>query len=64
MMLSLSIRMSVTLNVEIDLIHKGIKTSYRPSYIPPLVIAVEIDLIHKGIKTSKQHFLYYPHIYQ
>ena len=36
--------------VEIDLIHKGIKTSLlRP--ILQTWYAVEIDLIHKGIKT-------------
>ena len=36
------------LPVEIDLIHKGIKT---PRQLPPLPPLVEIDLIHKGIKT-------------
>ena len=37
--------------VEIDLIHKGIKTSaYRMSC--GRQVRVEIDLIHKGIKTG------------
>ena len=37
--------------VEIDLIHKGIKTIWGNGGIlfPP---GVEIDLIHKGIKTT------------
>ena len=38
--------------VEIDLIHKGIKTSGRVSRVEVRVVPVEIDLIHKGIKTA------------
>ena len=37
--------------VEIDLIHKGIKTRGRARSCPRFA-AVEIDLIHKGIKTG------------
>ena len=37
--------------VEIDLIHKGIKTPASVSFMT-LKEFVEIDLIHKGIKTS------------
>ena len=38
--------------VEIDLIHKGIKTTgFAISNIDGFII-VEIDLIHKGIKTE------------
>ena len=38
--------------VEIDLIHKGIKTRFIQLAFPSTVREVEIDLIHKGIKTS------------
>ena len=38
--------------VEIDLIHKGIKTLYS-TFTPPTAPYVEIDLIHKGIKTQR-----------
>ena len=37
--------------VEIDLIHKGIKTLRLMSAMADHAEAVEIDLIHKGIKT-------------
>ena len=38
--------------VEIDLIHKGIKTDEKDYAVSPSCGRVEIDLIHKGIKTS------------
>ena len=37
--------------VEIDLIHKGIKTARKVARIASRMAGVEIDLIHKGIKT-------------
>ena len=39
--------------VEIDLIHKGIKTIVAVLFIAVSLEQVEIDLIHKGIKTGK-----------
>ena len=38
--------------VEIDLIHKGIKTHRLRLWIEERPTTVEIDLIHKGIKTT------------
>ena len=38
--------------VEIDLIHKGIKTRKLRSAFCSTFSGVEIDLIHKGIKTA------------
>ena len=38
--------------VEIDLIHKGIKTKKPIFLLGKLIKFVEIDLIHKGIKTD------------
>ena len=37
--------------VEIDLIHKGIKTGSGTPVVYKVNLDVEIDLIHKGIKT-------------
>ena len=37
--------------VEIDLIHKGIKTDFLCYHVFYIFGSVEIDLIHKGIKT-------------
>ena len=42
-------------SVEIDLIHKGIKTSDHKGLSQDTVAKVEIDLIHKGIKTQQQY---------
>ena len=40
--------------VEIDLIHKGIKTLICENVYCHSLVIVEIDLIHKGIKTEGQ----------
>ena len=39
--------------VQIDLIHKGIKTKIIHKLISRNRIGVQIDLIHKGIKTCR-----------
>ena len=45
-------RSRTELSVEIDLIHKGIKTLCASYQYAVHGAHVEIDLIHKGIKTS------------